>query len=67
MEQNYKNNFDATFFDASSYVGIGVVFEITLEILLLCREGNFPTYHKLTHHVIKSTKYGQLQSAMYCY
>ena len=26
-----------------------------------------PTYHKLTHHITKSTKYSQLQSAMYCY
>ena len=27
----------------------------------------FPTYHKLTHHTIKSTKYSQLQSTAYCY
>ena len=26
----------------------------------------FPTYHKLTHHTIKSTKYSQLQSTTYC-
>ena len=33
----------------------------------ICREGKFPTYHKLTHHTTKSTKYNQLQSATYCY
>ena len=26
----------------------------------------FPTYHKLTHHTIKFTKYSQLQSTTYC-
>ena len=26
----------------------------------------FPTYHKLTHHTIKSIKYSQLQSTTYC-
>ena len=31
-----------------------------------CREGKFPTFHKLTHHTIKFTKYRQLQSATYC-
>ena len=25
-----------------------------------CREGKFPTYHKLTRHIIKSTKYSRL-------
>ena len=33
----------------------------------ICRDGKFPTYHKLTHHTTKSTKYSQLQSAMYYY
>ena len=32
----------------------------------MCREGKFPTYHKLTRHTTKSTKYSKLQSAMYC-
>ena len=32
----------------------------------ICREGKFPTYHKLTHHTTKSIKYKQLQCAMYC-
>ena len=32
-----------------------------------CRKGKFLTYNKLTHHITKSTKYGQLQSATYCY
>ena len=32
-----------------------------------CKEGKFPTYHKLTHHITKFTKYNQLQSAMYYY
>ena len=32
----------------------------------ICREGKFPTYHKLTRHITKSTKYSQLQSATYC-
>ena len=31
----------------------------------ICREGKFPTYHKLTRHTTKSTKYSQLQSATY--
>ena len=31
-----------------------------------CREGKFPTYHKLTRHITKSTKYNQLQSTTYC-
>ena len=26
----------------------------------------FPTYYKLTHHTIKSTKYSKLQSTTYC-
>ena len=26
----------------------------------------FPTYHKLTYHTIKSTKYSKLQSTTYC-
>ena len=33
----------------------------------ICREGKFPTYHKLTRHTTRSTKYSQLQSATYCY
>ena len=33
----------------------------------ICREGKFLTYHKLTHHTTKSTKYSQLQSVTYCY
>ena len=32
----------------------------------ICREGKFPTYHKLTRHTTKSTKYSQLQSTKYC-
>ena len=32
-----------------------------------CREEKFPTYHKLTRHTTKSTKYSQLQSSTYCY
>ena len=31
-----------------------------------CRGRKFPTYHKLTRHTIKSTKYNQLQSTTYC-
>ena len=31
-----------------------------------CRRRKFPTYHKLTRHTIKSTKYNQLQSTTYC-
>ena len=38
---------------------------ITLEAN--CRKGKFPTYHKLTHHTTKSTRYSQLQNIMYCY
>ena len=33
----------------------------------ICRKGKFPTYHKLTRHTTKSTRYSQLQSATYCY
>ena len=33
----------------------------------ICREGKFLTYHKLTRHTTKSTKYNQLQSATCCY
>ena len=33
----------------------------------ICREGKFLTYHKLTRHTTKSTKYSQLQRTMYCY
>ena len=29
-------------------------------------KGKFPTYHKLTRHTTKSTKYSQLQSTTYC-
>ena len=32
-----------------------------------CREGKFPTYHKLKHNTTKSTKYGQLQNSTYYY
>ena len=32
----------------------------------LVEKEKFPTYHKLTHHTIKSTKYSQLQSTTYC-
>ena len=38
----------------------------SLEGAFIERE-KFPTYHKLTHHTTKSTKYSQLQSAMYSY
>ena len=31
-----------------------------------CRGRKFQTYHKLTRHTIKSTKYNQLQSTTYC-
>ena len=31
----------------------------------ICREGKFPTYHKLTRHTTRSTKYSQLQNATY--
>ena len=31
----------------------------------ICREGKFPTYHKLTRHTTKSTKYSQLRSIPY--
>ena len=31
-----------------------------------CRKGKFPTYHKLTCHTTKSTRYSQLQSTTYC-
>ena len=31
----------------------------------ICREGKFSTYHKLTRHITKSTKYKQLQSTTY--
>ena len=31
----------------------------------ICREGKFPTYHKLTHHTTKSTKCSQSQRATY--
>ena len=33
----------------------------------ICKKGKLLTYHKLTHHATKSTKYSQLQSATYCY
>ena len=33
----------------------------------ICRKGKFPTYHKLTRHTTKSTRYSQLKSATYCY
>ena len=32
----------------------------------ICRKGKFPTYHKLTRHTTKSTRYSQLQSTTYC-
>ena len=32
----------------------------------MCRKGKFPTYHKLTRHTTKSTKYSKLQSTRYC-
>ena len=32
----------------------------------ICRKGKFPTYHKLTCHTTKSTRYSQLQSTRYC-
>ena len=32
----------------------------------ICRKEKFPTYHKLTRHTTKSTRYSQLQSIMYC-
>ena len=32
-----------------------------------CREGKFPTYHKLTRNIIKSTKYSQIRNTMYCF
>ena len=35
-------------------------------LVVICREGKFSTYHKLTRHTTKSTKYSQLQSATYC-
>ena len=31
-----------------------------------CKEGKFLTYHKLTLHTTKSTKYSKLQSTTYC-
>ena len=31
-----------------------------------CREGKFPTYHKLIRHITRSTKYSKLQSTTYC-
>ena len=31
-----------------------------------CREGKFLTYHRLTRHTTKPTKYNQLQSSTYC-
>ena len=32
----------------------------------ICRKRKFPTYHKLTRHTTKSTRYSQLQSTRYC-
>ena len=32
----------------------------------ICRKGKFPTYHKLTRHTTKFTRYSQLQSTTYC-
>ena len=40
---------------------------IYIYVTRYCKEGKFPTYHKLTHHITKFTKYSQLQSAMYYY
>ena len=42
--------------------------DYTIQILInfsFCRRGKFPTYHKLTRHTTKSTKYSQLQSTTY--
>ena len=35
-------------------------------VMVVVEKEKFPTYHKLTHHTIKSTKYSQLQSTTYC-
>ena len=32
----------------------------------ICRKGKFLTYHKLTRHITKFTRYSQLQSTTYC-
>ena len=49
---------------------IVIIVIIMFNIILIwckqhCRRGKFPTYHKLTRHTIKSTRYSQLQSTTY--
>ena len=40
-------------------------FQIVSIVSACIERENFPTYHKLTHHTIKSTKYDQLQNTKY--
>ena len=56
----------------SDKIGLGFVESVSTfvvhppKFVPAVEKEKFPTYHKLTHHTIKSTKYSQLQSTTYC-
>ena len=65
-ESSEKKKKKSSIFETHSHTTLQKLCAWTsLEGAFVERE-KFPTYHKLTHHTIKSTKYSQLQSTTYC-